>query len=156
MKWEDIKKDYCNTDMTLKQLGEKYNIRPSLISYHAKKDVWIKKRDPKYSMERVIAIADNLLGKIEQAIDELDMYALKKKYKIKKIEYLEENGKIEKEVIEEKEKLENIRGIIDKDELKTLCIMLKELKAIYTDKDDDDESGSLELLLKGLKNEEIQ
>lgn len=153
--WNQIKQDYVHSDVTVNELAAKYKIKPASIRYHIKKHRWIKEQDKDDTLARIMNVADDLLNKIETAAGQLDTYMLKKKIKTKTISYFEDNGKTEREVIEENEKIQMIKGIIDKNELKILCSVLKDLKSVYTNKDDDSAQGKLEMLLKGLNDENI-
>lgn len=155
MQWNQIKQDYIHSDSTINELAAKYKIKPASIRYHAKKYGWIKEKNKDDTLARIMNVADNLLNKIETAAEQLDTYMLRNKIKTKTISYFDDSGKTESEVIEECEKIQNAKGIIDKNELKILCAVLKDLKSVYTDKEDDDTQGKLEMLLKGLSDENI-
>ena len=156
MQWKQIKHEYINTDAAFKDLAAAYNIKPNIIRYRARKEGWKKKKNTDDILERINIIADSILDKIEIALDELDTYMIKKKSKTKSIEYTEENGKPEKETIEELEFIQKVQGIIDRNELKTLCSVLKELQSIYTNNSEENSQGKLEMLLRGISDENIQ
>ncbi|MCH5185899.1 MAG: hypothetical protein J1F64_07220 [Oscillospiraceae bacterium] len=156
MHWNMIKQDYTESGMNVNELAAKYKVTPNAIRYRIKKEGWIKPKNRDDISARIMLIADELLNKTEIAVEQLDTYMLHRKIKVKSIGYVEESGKPEKEMIEEYEKIQNVKGIIDRNELKILCSVLKELKSVYTGKDDEHTLGKLETLLKGLNDENIQ
>lgn len=85
--WQAIKTEYITTDTSYRKLGEKYGIDQATISRKAKKEGWVSKRQQHISKtqakvltadikqrvsraERLKAVADKLLTKVEILIDE--------------------------------------------------------------------------------------
>lgn len=81
--------------------------------------------------ERILSISDSLLDKIEKSISELDRCIVKNKEKTKTVEYDYETKKPINEVVEEKEEIQIIDGMIDKGGLKQLVSTLKDIKDIH-------------------------
>jgi len=81
--------------------------------------------------ERILSISDSLLDKIEKSIAELDRCIVKNKEKTKTVEYDYDTKKPINEVVEEKEDIKVIDGMIDKMGLKQLVSTLKDIKDIH-------------------------
>ena len=81
--------------------------------------------------ERILSISDSLLDKIEKSIAELDRCIVKNKEKNKTVEYDYDTKKPVNEVVEEKEDIKVIDGMIDKMGLKQLVSTLKDIKDIH-------------------------
>ena len=81
--------------------------------------------------ERILLISDSLLDKIEESISELDRCIVKNKEKTKTVEYDYDTKKPINEVVEEKEDIKVIEGMIDKMGLKQLVSTLKDIKDIH-------------------------
>jgi len=81
--------------------------------------------------ERILKISDSLLDKIERSISELDRCIVKNKEKTKTVEYDYDTKKPINEVVEEKEDIKIIEGMIDKMGLKQLVSTLKDIKDIH-------------------------
>ncbi|MBQ8587803.1 MAG: hypothetical protein IJ454_00265 [Clostridia bacterium] len=81
--------------------------------------------------ERILSISDSLLDKIEKSIAELDRCIVKNKEKTKTVEYDYDTKKPVNEVVEEKEDIKVIDGMIDKMGLKQLVSTLKDIKDIH-------------------------
>lgn len=75
-------------------------------------------------------VANDLLAKIVQANDELNMHLTRKKKKAKIVEYDAKNNKPKKEIIQENEEIESYIDIIDIKGLKELTSALKDLNDI--------------------------
>ncbi len=96
--------------------------------------------------ERILSISDSLLDKIEKSIAELDRCIVKNKEKTKTVEYDYDTKKPVNEVVEEKEDIKVIEGMIDKMGLKQLVSTLKDIKDIHMSitgdtPADEDEAG---------------
>lgn len=83
-------------------------------------------------------MANELLQKIAQANDELNMHLARNKKKTKTVEYDYECNKPKKETIEEQEEIKSYVDIIDRKGLKELTSALKDLNDILSDKNEDD------------------
>ena len=102
--------------------------------------------DEQQRHERILTIADSMLDMIEKSISELTRCVLKIKERTKTVEYDYDTKKPVNEVVEEKENVEIIDGMIDKAALKQLVSTLKDIKDIHTsmagdDDRDTDENG---------------
>lgn len=78
--------------------------------------------------ERLDAINEALISKLERAVEELDSYIVKSSRKEKRLEYDEEGKKPLYEEIREEEELHTEKGIVDRAALKQLVSTLKELR----------------------------
>lgn len=77
---------------------------------------------------RLDALSEKLIAKLERAIDELDSYPIKSFEKEKRVEYDEEGKKPIYEKISEKEEIHMEKGIVDRTALKQLVSTIKELR----------------------------
>ena len=135
--WKTIETEYVTTDISHRQLAEKYGIGRSRLSQYASKEKWKEKRDKHRAktvskavnavsnkqaskLARIDGITDKLLSKLEKAVEELDLSVIKKKTKI-------DDGLVETttEVLETEE-----GGIVDRAGLRHLTAALKDLKEI--------------------------
>ena len=107
--------------------------------------------------ERILSISDSLLDKIEKSIAELDRCIVKNKEKTKTVEYDYDTKKPINEVVEEKEDIKVIDGMIDKMGLKQLVSTLKDIKDIHMsitgDTPADDEEAGVILISDVLEEE---
>ena len=99
--WEAIKTEYITTDLSYRQLGQKHGLSHQMIAVRGKSGGWVELRrqykakvtaktvekmaSKKASQRvRVADLADKLLDKLEQAIDELDLRTTA--YKVKTVD----------------------------------------------------------------------
>ena len=82
-------------------------------------------------------VANDLLSKIVQANDELNMHIARNKKKTKTVEYDYKCNKPSKEIINEEEEIKSYVDIIDRKGLKELTSALKDLNDIINDKQND-------------------
>lgn len=82
-------------------------------------------------------VANDLLKKIVQANNELNMHLARNKNKTKTVKYDYKCNKPSKETIEEKEEITSFINIIDRQGLKQLTSALKDLNDILTNKNED-------------------
>ncbi len=82
-------------------------------------------------------VANDLLQKIVQANDELNMHLTRNKKKTKIVEYDYNCNKPKKEIIDEQEEIKSYIDIIDKKGLKELTSALKDLNDIINNKQND-------------------
>ena len=136
----------------------------SALSKKASKEGWRNERkNPDSSVksreERILSISDSLLDKIEKSISELDRCIVKNKEKTKTVEYDYDTKKPINEVVEEKEEIQIIDGMIDKSGLKQLVSTLKDIKDIHMSVsgiDTKEESGIIVIsdVTEGCEDEE--
>ena len=176
--WIAIKNEYINTNISYRKLADKYHISFSTLEKTARKEEWSKQRKEQCdkietkvrqktadkiaekkadALSRVATAAEALLGKIEEATEQLDRHLVKNKKKTRTIEYKNEMrpDKSTKEIIEETEKTEFVSGDIDRTGLKMVVGALKDLKDVL--KDDMGKpanNGILEELKEYLKDEQ--
>lgn len=86
---------------------------------------------------RVKDVANDLLSKIVQANDELNMHIARNKKKTKTVEYDYKCNKPSKETMNEEEEIKSYIDIIDRKGLKELTSALKDLNDILTNKSEE-------------------
>ena len=86
-------------------------------------------------------VANDLLAKIIQANNELNMHIARNKKKTKTVEYNYDMCKPSKEVINEEEEIKSYIDIIDRQGLKMLSSALKDLNDILTNKSEEGNNG---------------
>ena len=191
MDWEALKQEYITTDISYRKLAEKYEISLGTLCNRAKNEKWAELKKQHYDktvtksvekiekskvdkMTRIIAVADRLLAKIEQAVDELDIQLYKNVEKVKEIEYNNElrPDKPTKEIIHEKEKFIEVRTIIDRKGAQEIAAALKSIKEVQMLKSEldkreqiarieklkreaqgDDDDGEIEVVITGKAKE---
>lgn len=147
--WKKIKTEYITTDISYRKLGEKYGVNYSVIGARAREEGWVEQRTQfrnkthTKTMEiisekqakqaaKVADLADKLMSKLEQAIEELDQTVVTHKTKTRDIQYGDPTakGKPTRETIQEEEKLLAVNTVIDRGGLRLLSAALKDLKFI--------------------------
>lgn len=135
--WLAIKTEYITTDTSYRKLAEKYGVPKNRIAEHGKREDWaglrgqhqdktLTKTVEKISTAqarraaKVDALADKLLLKLEQAIDELDLNVTTHKIKM-------EQGNTEKTSTY---RMVEPGGVVDRAGLRQLTAALKELQEI--------------------------
>ena len=141
--WNVIKDDYLSSTMSYRQLCDKHGVKYGALSKVASKEGWHTERKNKASValsreERILNISDTLLDKIEKSISELDRCVVKCKERTKTTEYDFDTKKPVNEIVEEKEDIQIIEGMIDKMGLKQLVSTLKDIKDIHRAIEGDD------------------
>lgn len=147
--WKTIEAEYITTDTSYRKLAQKYGVSYQAICRRSQENGWIEKREQHTNktvskaigqirnrqagkIARIDKLADQLLEKLEKAIDELDLQLCKHTDKTKIIEY--NNGdrpdKPTKEIIHEEEKLLEVKSIIDRQGLKQISSALKDIKEV--------------------------
>lgn len=143
--WNVIRDDYLSSNISYKELCTKHNVKYGKLSKIASEEGWaLKKKELKQREisreERILNISDSLLDKIEKSISELDRCVVKCKERTKTLEYDYDTKKPINEVVEEKEDIQIIEGMIDKMGLKQLVSTLKDIKDIHKSIEGDNES----------------
>ena len=147
--WQAIKTEYITTDTSYRKLAEKYGVSTTQICNVGRDEKWVEQREQflnkttaktleKISnkkadkMARIDDLADKLLEKLEQAIEELDLQLYKHTDKTKTIEYNNDRrpDKPTKETIHEEEKLLEVKSIVDRQGLKQIASALKDIKEV--------------------------
>lgn len=135
--WLKIKTEYITTDTSYRKLAEKYGVNYSVIGARARAEGWVEQRtqfqhkthtktiekiSEKQARQaaKVGDLADKLLVKLEQAIDELDLKVTTHKIKT-------ENGCTETTT---EFKVAEEGGAVDRAGLRQLTAALKELQTI--------------------------
>lgn len=146
--WLKIKTEYItNPNASYRNLSEKYGVPKTNLERRAKNEGWValrRQREDKVvaraisdyekkqakKMVDIDRIANKLLRKIEQAVEELDMQIVTMVDKTKTIEYnnTKRPDKPTKEIINEKTTLGEIHTLIDRQGLRVLASALRDLK----------------------------
>lgn len=156
--WLKIKTEYITTDTSYRKLAEKYGMRYGTIQARGQQEGWqvlrdqfraktvsktIEKLSEKKAKQaaKVGDLADKLMIKLEQAIDELDLKVTTHKIKT---ERANQETTVEFKVAEE-------GGIVDRAGLRQLTGALRELQTIkgeITDLERREREARIELLRK--------
>lgn len=148
--WNEIKTEYItDSKSSYRKIAEKYDISLGTLQKRAKKEKWaeLKKQsgDRKVAksvsaiekkqvdrMTRILNVTDTLLSKIEKAVNELDIQLVTNTEKVKVIEYNNSDrpDKPTKEVINETEKVVEVRTIIDRKGVQELAAAVKGIKEV--------------------------
>lgn len=156
--WLKIKTEYITTDTSYRKLAEKYGVHYQTICARSKAEGWILLREQYQNMTvtktvekisektarqaaKVGDLADKLLVKLEQAIDELDLKVTTHKIKT-------ERGATETTT---EFKVAEEGGTVDRVGLRQLTSALRELQAIkgeITDLERKEREARIELLRK--------
>lgn len=160
--WLAIRNDYISGGGSYRKLAEKYGVPLRTIAKHAKDEEWQKQKEETCNaiamtlqqktadviveqeisrITRLLNISDDLIGKIERAVAELDMSQVTNKKKTKVIEYKnpERPDKPTKEIIEENEEILAVRSIIDRRGLQQVATALKAVWDITADENTSNE-----------------
>ena len=164
--WDNIREEYLSSSVSYRELSAKHGVSYGALSKVAAMQGWHKEKKGGMSrqmprQDRILAITDALLDKIEKSISELDRCIVKNKERTKTVEYDYDTKKPLTETVEEKEDIKIIDGMIDKMGLKQLVSTLKDIKDIHlgiTDtKTEDEEDGGIIVLsevTEGFEDEE--
>lgn len=168
--WLTIRNDYINGGGSYRKLAEKYGVSFSTLEKRAREENWKSEKEKQCEriatevrqkteaaiiakevkrVERLLAISDKLIDKIERSVTELDLAQVTNKTKTKVIEY--KNGKRPdkptKETIEEKEEILAVSSIVDRKGLQQVAMALKAMWDISgeheSNKEDDVEDDGL-------------
>ena len=137
MDWLKIKTEYITTDISYRKLAEKYGINYSVLGARGRAEGWVEQRTQfqnkthTKTVEKIAEkkarqaakvgdLADKLLIKLEQAIEELDL-----KVTTHKVKTEEEGAEITREYREAEP-----GGTVDRAGLRQLTGALRELQAI--------------------------
>ena len=135
--WKKIKTEYITTNTSYRKLAQKYGVGYQAICHRSQAEGWIEQREQHRNktisktlerisdkqaskMSRIDRIADSLLEKIEQAVEELDMRVI-----VIKEKEITSTGET---TTESREAYEG--GIVDRAGLRQITAALKDLKDI--------------------------
>lgn len=160
--WKQLEKEYILSDYkSVKEFLRNKNIK-STGNTNKQTKGWTEKKATKEQqksnkiVEKVIEkqsekeankiiqvkdVANDLLSKIVQANDELNMHIARNKKKTKTVEYDYKCNKPSKETINEEEEIKSYIDIIDRKGLKELTSALKDLNDILTNKNEEGNNG---------------
>ena len=110
-------------------------------------------KDEAGRVARLLRIADRLMDKTEQALDELDQQAVKHVEKVKtSVSEKNDDGKpIRREVEREIVDLDTIKSIVDRRGLQQIANSAKAIKDILTATEAENDTGSLDELIAALR-----
>lgn len=177
MDWNTIRNEYITDESSsYRKLAKKYGCSLTAITKRSKEEDWIGQRKQlkdktitksieKLSqktadkLSRVADLTDKLLDKLEQAIEELDIQLYKDVEKTKEIEYNNtlRPDKPTKEIIHEKEKVIEVKTIVDRSGLKAIASSLRDIKEIQmlkTELDMREQEARIAKLQKEAEKEE--
>ena len=172
--WIAIRNEYASTDISTRELAEKYGISYNTVKDRASREKWAEMRDDQHRkitaktqqetakvvakeeagrVARLLRIADRLMDKTEQALGELDQQAVKHVEKVKtSTSERDDDGKpIRREVEYETVKLETINSIVDRRGLQQIANSAKAIKDILSATEAENDSGSLDDLIAALR-----
>ena len=135
--WVKIRTEYVTTEASYRDLAKKYGVSKIQLSRHGKDEHWVEQREQfrhktmtktlnrvsektAKQAARVSDLADKMLNKLEQAIDELDLKIITQKVKTEK-------GSTETTI---EFKVAEPGGIVDRAGLRQLTAALKDLQTI--------------------------
>ena len=106
-------------------------------------------RGKKKRRNQVKRVADKLLDKIEQAVEELNLQTVTQVRKEKEVVYEKEGSrsKVSREVIQETESIALVDVPIDRNGIKQLASALKEVQSLS--QEESEEARNLEVVLEG-------
>lgn len=147
--WEKVKTEYVTGSMSQAELAKKHKTAKSTLQARARAEKWTQQRKDYRARvsaktmqnsehaalrraERLNAIMDSLLEKLEQAVGELDICFATHTVKVKEIEYNcpTASNKPTKETVHEDEQLLQVKTIIDRKGLQQVASALKDLKDV--------------------------
>lgn len=172
--WIAIRNEYASTDISTRELAEKYGISYNTVKDRASREKWAEMRDDQHRkitaktqqetakvvakdeagrVARLLRIADQLMDKTEQALKELDQQAVKHVEKVKtSISERDDDGKpIRREVEREIVSLETMGSIVDRRGLQQIANSAKAIKDILSATEAENDSGSLDDLIAALR-----
>ena len=172
--WIRIRNEYASTDISTRELADKYGIPYNTVRDRAIRENWTEFRTEQQSnirektaqktaeivakdeagrVSRLLRIADRLMDKTERALDELDQLAVKHTEKVKTtVTAKDDNGKpIRQEVEREIVDLQTVQAIIDRKGLQQIANSAKAIKDILAATADENDSGSLDDLIAALR-----
>ena len=167
--WEAIKNEYItDSSASYRSLAQKYGVVQRTLERKGKDEGWVNLRRQfmrevsaktleatavmrAKQAEKITKIADKLLKKISQAVDELDIQIARDVHKTKTIEYNNDRrpDKPTNEVIDEKEVFSQVHSIVDRNGLRAIASALVDVQnalGIKTDLDDQEQRARIDAL----------
>ena len=137
VQWDKLKTEYATSQISYKELAEKYQIPYSTLKIHARCDRWVETRQEHLQqtmqksldligdrqaedLARVDDLADQLLEKLQKAVDQLEQTVVQCK----------EKGESDQVKWEKTYEQRSPGGAVDTQGLKILAGCLKDLKQI--------------------------
>lgn len=151
--WLKVKNEYITGNISYRKLAEKHNVSFNTLKDRAVSEKWKAEKDRHHNkvttttqqkmvektaekevdrLTRTVNLTDKLSEAVERAINEIDQYIVKNKKKTRVVEYKSKSapGKPSKELIEEKEEIEVVPGMVDTLSLQQISSALKNIKDI--------------------------
>ena len=146
--WNAIRTEYITGEATYRELAEKYGVSPARVKRMGGKEDWVTQRrqhakrvlaksleaeaeDTVRRLSRVLRASDALLGRIEEAIDQLDVRLCKEVRREKRLEFDDEHrARASREVVQEEETLREVSTIVDRQGLMQITSALRGLKEV--------------------------
>lgn len=171
--WLTIKNDYISGLGSYRKLAEKYGVSFNTLQDRAKRENWKEQKDAHQDsiatatrqkivdvvseqeagrVTKLLSISDQLITRIEKAVQELDMAQVTNKTKTKVIEYnnSERADKPTKEVVTETEEILAVHSIIDRKGLQQVATALKAVWDMAAG--EKEEPGTKNNLLEAIRN----
>lgn len=169
--WSKIRLEYVTKKITYRELCEKYGCSMSVLSKRASAEKWseerkkqrkrvetktkekVADREAEKNAKKLITcrdLADELLVKLSQAIDELNIHLLKLSEQ-ETYEAERADGSTV-EIVKRREKLKKAKSIIKTDDIKKLSAALKDINEILSEGEGGD-SNRITVVLEGALNE---
>ena len=164
--WQKIKTEYITTDTSYRKLAQKHGVSYQAICHRSKEENWIAAReqhtnktvskaidkisnDQADKMARIDGITDKLLGKLEKAVEELDLniITVKEKFATATGERTEES------------RFTREGGIVDRSGLRQITAALKDLKEIQmlkSELDRQEQEARIKKLQKQAEKDEAE
>lgn len=170
--WKKIRSEYIRGGTSYRKLAKKHGVAITAVEKKGRAEKWpeLRKAADREAAARSVdkiaetqaaraarfqSIADRLLDKLEQAVEQLDSVAVTRKEKIKEIEYgnADRPDKPTKETIREEEKVVECATIIDRKGLRDVAAALRdirEIQMIRSELDDQEQRARIKALeIKG-------
>lgn len=146
--WLKIKNEYTSGHISYRKLAEKHSVSIYTLTQRAMNDKWVEQRERQHNkiaakiqqktaevianreagrIGRILAAADMLLARVEEATGQLDTHIVTNKVKTKKVTYNGSNKAIE-EVTTENETKATALGPVDRQGLQQVAAALKSIK----------------------------
>lgn len=170
--WSKIRLEYVTKNkITYRELCEKYGCSMSVLTKRASEEKWTEERkkqrkrvetktkekvadrEAEKNAKQLVTckdLAEDLLEKLSQAIDELNIHLLKISEKDSFTKEDAKKGMVD--VVIRKEKLKKAKSIIKTDDIKKLSAALKDINDILAE-GDEDTSNKITVILQGAVDE---
>ncbi len=153
--WEKMKNEYINGDVTQLNLAEKYGVPLHCVQYRARCEKWSaqkknvhenrkhdktsQKPEKTYdtTVQAVDELTEELLDKVRQAINELEVYSLVDKHRTKQVK---KSGVDTEEVQREVSVITQCKGVVKTADLSKITTTLRDICNIRQSVQTDEET----------------